>query len=188
MRNGSNYVRCTRTDSFWHFRETSHTQKWETLPSSARPANVVSTRPLIWLLEYVAEVQVPPQATTPSLFSQYVSNLQSWEAELLQHLEFSNDPFTASHAIMHQGFRAVSDGSVWDDNQGAFGWTLSTVDGIRIAQGMGPARGAKVDSYRAESYGMLAILCFLNRLAIFTDQHIWVSWRRIAKVYWKPSR
>ena len=73
---------------------------------------------------------------------------------------------------MHQGFRAVSDGSVWVDNQGAFGWTLSTVDGARIAQGMGPTRGAKVDSYRAESYGMLAILCFLNRLAIFTNQNI----------------
>ena len=69
------------------------------------------------------------------------------------------------------GLRVVSDGSVWEDNQGAFGWTLSTANGVRVAQGMGPARGAKVDSYRAEAYGMLAVLCLLNRLAIFTNQN-----------------
>jgi hypothetical protein len=35
---------------------------------------------------------------------------------------------------------------------------------------MGPARGAKVDSYRAEAYGMVAILCFLRRLSEYTTQ------------------
>lgn len=33
---------------------------------------------------------------------------------------------------------------------------------------MGPASGAKPDSFRAKAYGMLATLCFLTRLAEFT--------------------
>ena len=165
------YVRCTPTDSLWTFRETSHRRKWEELPSTVRPAQVTTIGSLLWKMKYAAAVHIPPPISTPSLFTQYVSPLPPWEAELLQYLEFSHDPFTASHDLM-QGIRAVSDGSVWEDNQGAFGWTLSTIDGTRIAQGMGPARGAKVDSYRAEAYGMLAILCLLKHLAIFTHQNV----------------
>jgi hypothetical protein len=36
---------------------------------------------------------------------------------------------------------------------------------------MGPASGASPDSFRAEAYGMLATVCFLNRLAEFTGYH-----------------
>ena len=78
-------------------------------------------------------------------------------------MELPEDPYTVSDALSH-GIRAVSDGSVWSDKQGAYGWMVSTDLGDRTAKGMGPARGAKVDSYRAEAYGiMLAILCFLRR-------------------------
>jgi hypothetical protein len=35
---------------------------------------------------------------------------------------------------------------------------------------MGPARGVKIDSYRAEAYGMLSLLCFLKRLAEYLGQ------------------
>jgi hypothetical protein len=84
-------------------------------------------------------------------------------------MELPVDPFTVSDALSH-GIRAVSDGSVWTDNQGAYGWMISKVLGDRTAKGMGPARGAKADSYRAEAYGMLAILCILRRLAEYTTQ------------------
>ena len=47
---------------------------------------------------------------------------------------------------------------------------LSTDQGERVAKGMGPARGVKVDSYRADAYGMLSLLCFLKRLAEFLGQ------------------
>ena len=76
----------------------------------------------------------------------------------------SFDPFTLSDALSH-GVCAVSDGSVWDNSQGAFGWAVSTDIGERCATGMGPVRGAHPDSFRAEAYGMLAQLCFLTRLA-----------------------
>ena len=54
---------------------------------------------------------------------------------------------------------------------GAFGWTVSNDLGDRAAEGMGPAPGAKPNSYRSEAYGMLAMLCFLRRLAEYTHQH-----------------
>lgn len=102
-------------------------------------------------------------------FDAYVSQLSPWEAELLQQVDLSEDPFTVSDVLSH-GIRAVSDGSVWTENQGSYGWMISSDLGDRVARGMGPARGAKVDSYRAEAYGMLTILCFLRRLSEFTTQ------------------
>ena len=141
---------------------------------NVHPAEVHQLCPTQCKLGYVTDTIRPSSAMEPSVFEQYVACLPEWEAELLHHLQFDSDPYTASHHLSH-GLRAVSDGSVWDDNQGAFGWTLSTAeDGARMSQGMGPARGAKVDSYRAEAYGMLAILCLLSRLATFTNQnYLW---------------
>ncbi|KAI2499304.1 hypothetical protein MHU86_15148 [Fragilaria crotonensis] len=112
---------------------------------------------------------VPSRSIPAATFAQFVSSLPLWEAELLHNVDLAEDPFTVSDALSH-GIRAVSDGSVWTDNQGAYGWMLSSDLGDRVARGMGPARGAKVDSYRAEAYGMLTILCFLRRLAEFTIQ------------------
>ena len=76
-------------------------------------------------------------------------------------VEVSDDIFRAGLAKSY-GLRAVSDGSVWEEVNGAFGWALSTDQGERVAKGMGPARGVKIDSYRAEVYGMLSLLCFLK--------------------------
>jgi hypothetical protein len=60
----------------------------------------------------------------------------------------------------------VSDGSVRSD-RGAFGWCLSQSDGRSLVTGMGPAQGMAPSSYRAEGYGMLAILRFIVRLCEF---------------------
>lgn len=58
----------------------------------------------------------------------------------------------------------------------SFGWIISSDLGDRdLAHGMGPARGAKVNSYHAEAYVMLAILCFLHQLAEFTTQEPWMG-------------
>lgn len=54
---------------------------------------------------------------------------------------------------------------------GAFGWVVSNNLGERAAEGMGPVPGATPNSYRSEAYGMLAMLCFLKRLAEFKFQY-----------------
>jgi hypothetical protein len=46
---------------------------------------------------------------------------------------------------------------------------LANTEGERVASSMGPARCAKFDSYRAECTGMLSILRFLIRIAMFTN-------------------
>ena len=79
------------------------------------------------------------------------------------------DPNALCVALSH-GFRAASDGSVRLQSQGSFGWVLSTDQGIQVATGMGPARGPRPSSYRAEGYGLLSILRFLIRIAEFTGR------------------
>ena len=46
---------------------------------------------------------------------------------------------------------------------------LSNTVGIRVAWANGPARGATMDSYRAECTGMLSLLRFLVRIAVFVN-------------------
>lgn len=167
--NDAEYTRCIQTESPWVYRETKILRPWHELPSHAAPSEVEHIGPQLWNLRHSAPTTFPSRTIPAATFAQFVSSLPLWEAELLHNVDLAEDPFTVSDALSH-GIRAVSDGSVWTDNQGAYGWMLSSDLGDRVARGMGPARGAKVDSYRAEAYGMLTILCFLRRLAEFTTQ------------------
>ncbi|KAI2503130.1 hypothetical protein MHU86_11321 [Fragilaria crotonensis] len=168
--NSEEYTRCIQTESPWVYRETTQCRAWKDLPPHASPSNVDLRAPNLWNLVYRAATDFSTNNVQPvATFEAFVNSLPSWEAELLQHVDMSEDAFTVSEVLSH-GIQAVSDGSVWTDNQGAYGWMISSDLGDRAVRGMGPARGAKVDSYRAEAYGMLAILCYLRRLAEFTTQ------------------
>ena len=92
------------------------------------------------------------------------------------HTKLATDAYAVSVALEH-GLRAVSDGSEWFQSQGSFGWMLSSDQGDRLASGMGPARSSRPNSYRSEGYGMLALLCFLQRLAEYVQLHN--PWRGI---------
>ncbi len=83
----------------------------------------------------------------------------------------SDDPFTVC-AKHETGFLAGSDGSEKYGTDGAFGWAVSTIDGGRTAWGMGPSRGLRMDSYRAEWSGMLSLLRFLVRLGDYTHKPV----------------
>ncbi|KAI2494417.1 hypothetical protein MHU86_20100 [Fragilaria crotonensis] len=48
---------------------------------------------------------------------------------------------------------------------------LSSLDKERLAFGMGPARGRRPHSYRAEAYGLLSFLQFLIRIREFSGMH-----------------
>jgi hypothetical protein len=112
-------------------------------------------------------------AETPSslaTFDAFIETLKPWEVDLLRHVTMDVDPYTKClEAQTH--FRAVSDGSALPTGAASFGWILSTRQGERLAVGMGPARGMKVHSYRAEACGVLSFLCFLIQLANFTQMH-----------------
>ena len=119
----------------------------------------------------VASSVVSPRPSTvrAATFLDYIQQQSPWEQELLEHIDLSDDPFSVGWALS-SGIRGVSDGSVWLKTWGAFGWILSDDQGSKKAEGMGPAPGARPNSYRSEAYGMLSLLCFLRRLHEFTGQ------------------
>jgi hypothetical protein len=64
----------------------------------------------------------------------FVDTLEPWEIDVLRMNTMHADPNAVCEALSH-GFRAASDGSVCVTTQGAFGWTLSTTQGIQVATG-----------------------------------------------------
>ena len=166
------------------YRATHRVRAFSFLPAIASPVHVKPCYPDEGTWKLVGEIAptilpIPPQSQRPSTyptFAAYTASLPPWEAELLQHISLDVDPFT--FCVDTQPYlRAVSDGSSYDDVQGAFGWTIRNEQGVRAAFGMGPARGSAVFSYRAESCGLLSVLRFLIRIAEYTDMHF--QWKGI---------
>jgi hypothetical protein len=117
-------------------------------------------------------VAASPRSPPTLTFADYVNTLSPWEKTLLQYSEFVSTPFEFCVDLQHS-LRAVSDGSVRHETQGAFGWSMRNERGETVATGMGPAHGGgKVTSYRAEAYGMLSILRFLIRMAEFAEMQL----------------
>ena len=187
---GDAYTRCKILYDRWHYKETDEHREWHNLPDEMFP---VEAWPRLldgqWRLTYCGSKAVPLHPRMAGAFLEFIQRLPEWERELLQFLELASDAHSVGVAISH-GLRVESDGSVWDNNQGAFGWTLSTDQGDRMARCMGPARGARLDSYRAGAYGMLSVLCFLNDSRNTLDKGTSgkASWPQIAKVCWTPSQ
>ncbi len=161
------YIRCKQTGHL-HYVETEDRATWFQIPDKATPAEFIQMTPTEWQCTHHTECMRPPPGRILRTFRDHISALDGWEVELLQHIEFSTDPRSAALALTY-GIRAVSDGSAKFQTRGAFGWSISTDKGERIATGMGPARGARQHSYRAEAYGMLALYIFLHRLAEYTQ-------------------
>jgi hypothetical protein len=106
-----------------------------------------------------------PLKPTVHTFIDLVNTMEPWEKEILTYADFTGEPFDFCEDLQ-PCIRAVSDGSVRRETQGAFGWSIRNEGGITVASGMKPARGGgTVLSYRAEAYGMLSLLRFLIRIA-----------------------
>ena len=153
----------------------------EQIPDKAVPALVEQpTEADVWMLMTPPTVtfrfQPPPSPSPINSFSDFVNTLPPWELELLQYTEISGEPFDFCEDLQPQ-MRAVSDGSVRHETQGAFGWSIRNESGIAVASGMGPARGGGcVTSYRAEAYGLLSLVRFLIRIAEYTEMQLpWIG-------------
>jgi hypothetical protein len=130
------------------------------LPDEAVPVDL-RERPGVWdIVGY--KQQLLPTRINPTTIHGTIATLDSWEKYLLDNLEWDKD-FDGTTVWQHLSSSSctlVSDGSA-QDCQGSFGWIISTASGTRLARGWGPVFGAKVNSYRAEGYGILAGLRFL---------------------------
>ena len=146
------------------YHETFFNVTFESLPANVIPVEAQQgTTRNQWYLSTQGQRCIPtvqPRAREDMTFAEFVQTLAEWETELLQHVEYVGDPFEFCIELQpHQ--RAVCDGSVRRQRNGAFGWTIRNEHGLRVASGMGPARGSKPTSYRAEAYGLLSLLRFL---------------------------
>ena len=162
------YVRCIPTDRTGPYQELDKlTCPWYDVPTAASPVEVRLTSMRIWKVTGDSSIQLPtPILVQPTAtVSAHVTTLEPWEEELLEHTTLFVDPYDFIQRAHRDGLCAVSDGSEWYSTQGSFGWTMSTTEGMRLAAGMGPARGVTPNSYRSESYGMLSMLCFLRQIS-----------------------
>ena len=146
---------------------------FEDLPSDAHPTEAIyHTIHDAWVPQlHQSGPYVPPRPPPVSpTFDAFIQSLAAWEVDLLSHTTTFADPYSVCNALV-PGLCAVSDGSVRYNSQGSFGWVLSTSDGERVATGMGPARGPRITSFRAEGYALLSLVLFLKRVSEFTSMH-----------------
>lgn len=167
------YHICIPTPIPGDYRLHPRTRTFKNMKNDVFPVEVYPSlrNPDHWTLHprYYTQLVIPPEATIPVTFHAFIETLEPWEIDLLRHTTLKVDPTTICE-ILSQGLRAASDGSVRISTQGAYGWALCNAQGDKVATGMGPARGPRPSSYRAEAYGLLSILRFLIRIAEFTKQ------------------
>jgi hypothetical protein len=167
IKSGPEYAICKpRQDGY--FKPTGQTITVKRMPSSSLPVEVEEYGDHAWKLVKRTLLQAIPQVPFPETFSDYT--IPAWEVDLLRHTVLFVDPRMTCFSLQPQFF-AGCDGSAKFGNQGAYGWTISTHLEERAATGMGPSRGAVVNSYCAECSGLLSILRFLIRLAEFSAMY-----------------
>ena len=166
------YQVCTPTSTPGEFRFHTRVRQYSKIKSDARPVQVTvsDVNPDHWRADpHTHPIQADHPPARAENFAAFIDTLEPWEIDVLRMTTSNVDP-NALCVALSQGLRAASDGSVRFLTQGAFGWALSTDQGIQAATGMGPARGPHPSSYRAKGYGLLSILRFLIRIAEFTGR------------------
>ena len=140
--NATQYQVCIPTPISGDFRFCTRLCQYTTIKPDARPVVVHPSRhnPDHWSTSSEPNGIVPvvrrDQAMT---FAAYVDTLEPWEIDVLRMTTMHGDPNAVCESLSH-GLRAASDGSVRFLTQRAFGWVLSTDQGIQAATGMGPVQ------------------------------------------------
>ena len=157
----------SETQVFSKLDDTFHIQPWrQRIPSASRPVTICDTN-TGWKIQapvcrqYHVPISLPPASFLDFLQSQPNTS----DSALFHTVDFLQSPFLIAHILVADKFLGVSDGSVRYNKEGAFGWIISLSDGTRLVRCSGPVYGAKPSSYRAECYGMLSLVRFLQLLS-----------------------
>ena len=173
--------RSTRDDT-----RTRHAPKFPrrsvevtSLPSNIIPVSVIlspsiaTVRPVPYPMT-IPDPSDPPTAPPPTDFFDMLASLPHWQSSLLAHLD-SIQSVGRLQQLLESGEKLqlylVSDGGAKDD-LGSYGWELAIGREI-LWTCMGPTFGLEPGSYRAESYGMLSLMLFLDHY--FRFFHVQVS-------------
>jgi exonuclease III len=105
--------------------------------------------------------------TFDNSWTEYLFTTAPWERMLLQRTDFKlQSPHDVYDLLSHSTSSIlVSDGAA-DHLQGSAGWVIA-IGSVRVAQGQCPVPGFDPRSYRAEGYGMLCGLLFIQHLCTY---------------------
>ncbi len=150
-----------------------------TLPDSVIPVTVRLSRHQVIVNPTPCPTTTPDSQLSPDTplatdFLDMLTTLPYWQSSLLQHLN-PLQPVARLQQLLESGDQLqlylVSDGGAKDD-LGSFGWELAIGRHI-LWTCMGPTFGLEPGSFRAESYGMLSAMLFLDHYLRFfqVDTH-----------------
>ena len=148
-----------------HDFDREETNVVEHLPRDATPVQVSATQHT-WILPS----RLPKQDSIPILepthsIMETLETLPPWERDLLAGIIFLQPEDEVWTTLCSQQCTLASDGSA-PAGRGAFAWILSNNKDNRLVRCNGPAFGYAISSYRAESYGIASILCFLVKMTM----------------------
>ena len=118
------------------------------------------------ILPYKSFVVTAP-TPFPTTLTTFIEQLTPWESLLLRRFKLLCSPQDLStHFSQALPMFLCSDGSA-PSFRGSFGGLCSTPDGQLLFSISGPAPGYRTSSFRAESYGLLALLRFVVQICNF---------------------
>jgi hypothetical protein len=107
-----------------------------------------------------------PTTRSPSSFQDYLSRLPDWDRRLLQHVEILDTEAQIAYFLTEDILYAVSDGGAAD--RGSYGALLASAENI-FAKHYGSTQGFLPGSFRAESYGCLAIIRLVYHFHLYNN-------------------
>ena len=122
-----------------------------------------------------SEVCIPKSHTRePNEFTKYLKLLPLWKQLSLKHCK---EPATAEPLLsviqQHQTLLIASDGSKSSEKSGG-GWIIADVKERELLSGYNPDFGdiTKINSHRAEIYGVLSVFMFLHEYCQFYKMNL----------------
>jgi hypothetical protein len=121
----------------------------------------------------VKDDDIDTKPDTSDSFSDHLDTLADWQRPLLEHLECVQAE-KRLHELLSSGipivFTLASDGGARDD-LGSFGWKIAVGREI-LWTCMGPTFGLCPGSFRAESYGFISALLFLQAYLQYYETNV----------------
>jgi hypothetical protein len=129
-------------------------------PDNCFPVEELSSSPSLFAFRGMkVGRQLSISDDTPTSFDSYIQILPLWDHRLLQHVDIKDVSSLIAHLCSDVPLFIVSDGNA-ADALGSYGALLGTEESTLVTVS-GSTEGASPGSFRAESYGCLAIFCFL---------------------------
>jgi hypothetical protein len=145
---------------------TTYVMCTTSLPSDCIPVEELALSPTILAFRgmHSRRVTTPP-TSAPDSFSSYMSALPSWDRPLLQQVEILDAKALIEHLQTDQALFVVSDRGA-DAECDSYGAVLATADAV-LVKTSGSTEGALPGSFRAESYGCIAIFRLLYHFLLY---------------------